>query len=432
VTLVLSWYRAYSCLGNSASVVAQIATAIERLNLSRFVRSLRVEKRAKGNFYLFLEFDSKVRGQLPPDVEGSLKAVPCLKQPQPGFFEFEQISKMVGADLEVHEYARRLNFWKIADPPADDPFDAPGEELACYDSAQIDQLLLWLSAHGNVSWPRFNTAFRELVTEKTNGTLNQVVRRLKLLGHVETSNDGKSVCIAPSTITLISPGVWLHSGQRDSALFRSLSSLGRLNQIGLPAGPSRVTLIRQEEPSTEMLETLSSQGTTLQSSISTRLSELLQPVGAWAKRLPTLDGLKASLYEVRVFDGKAFSEGSFNSRQSGFYELWPQKGRLDRRNPDFSAFYNAETQVWHRGDWYGLRFLALCQVSRCTTRYNSSSGEFAVPVAWRWPELYERCLVLSSGMLPDVKAGWLIYSSIPAAVVNDLTTKLMLNNHEEQ
>ena len=75
-----------------------------------------------------------------------------------------------------------------------------------------------------------------------------------------------------------------------------------------------------------------------------------------------------------------------------------------------------------------MRFLAL-QVAgdQCPVQYDGETGRFAVPAAWRWPELYERSLVLASGRLPKRRDEWIIYESVSCRLVELLTPKLSLS-----
>ncbi len=50
----------------------------------------------------------------------------------------------------------------------------------------------------------------------------------------------------------------------------------------------------------------------------------------------------------------------------------------------------------------------------------------AVLLSWRWPELYERTLVLASGRLPDRSGGWLRFDDIDPRLLETLAKKLRL------
>lgn len=48
----------------------------------------------------------------------------------------------------------------------------------------------------------------------------------------------------------------------------------------------------------------------------------------------------------------------------------------------------------------------------------------AIPIYQRWPEIYERALVLASGQLPTYQGSWLLYDKVEREVVRQLTKKL--------
>src|SRR2546428_1873037 len=54
--------------------------------------------------------------------------------------------------------------------------------------------------------------------------------------------------------------------------------------------------------------------------------------------------------------------------------------------------------------------------SPCPVLYEPAMGRLAIPLDWRWPELYERVLVLASGQLPVHRNPWLIYEDRKSVV----------------
>jgi hypothetical protein len=134
------------------------------------------------------------------------------------------------------------------------------------------------------------------------------------------------------------------------------------------------------------------------------------------------------MFNVKRFDGCTFVEDIFDERKSGFYELWPLEAHQSAANrPKYVLFYDAVKRRWLRGDWYGLRFLALqSSGAPCPVRYDPPSGRLAIFEDWRWPELYERVLVLASGRLPNYNQRYLIYDSISPQLLSELNAKLNL------
>ncbi|GAB4514740.1 MAG: hypothetical protein OHK0046_17240 [Anaerolineae bacterium] len=59
--------------------------------------------------------------------------------------------------------------------------------------------------------------------------------------------------------------------------------------------------------------------------------------------------------------------------------------------------------------------------------YDSARQELAISLNQRWPDLYERSLVLASGQLPGSHNGHAIYTNISATQVHILASKLGAN-----
>jgi hypothetical protein len=102
---------------------------------------------------------------------------------------------------------------------------------------------------------------------------------------------------------------------------------------------------------------------------------------------------------------------------------------IEQPYPDYSYFYEADTQTWRKGDWYGLRFLDLYHskvLQDC--HYRADQKQLQVCYHQRWPQLYERALVLASGYLPQVSSDrlWLRYHNITPELTSCLTQKLSL------
>ena len=96
-------------------------------------------------------------------------------------------------------------------------------------------------------------------------------------------------------------------------------------------------------------------------------------------------------------------------------------------------YLDQSNQRWLRADWYGLRFLAYDSAGRdFEVTYDSSTNDLLIPMAERWPMLYERALVLASGSLPGPAANsrWLKYSGVSSELVQLLTEKLNVSIRE--
>jgi hypothetical protein len=169
--------------------------------------------------------------------------------------------------------------------------------------------------------------------------------------------------------------------------------------------------------------------------VALRLAQALPPVADWVSLQPGLQGIIPQLYRVKRFNGDVFIDVHFDS-QPGMYEFWPLEEGPDQKVADdyplLTAFYDAPRDRWLRGDWYGLRFLTrLANGEVCPARYETDTCRLAVPTDWRWPELYERALVLASGRLPERSGEWLIYRAITPQALEVLSQKVVLQLKED-
>ncbi|MEF3274071.1 MAG: hypothetical protein K6356_06645 [Chloroflexus sp.] len=443
------WYKGFHCSGlKPQRLINQLALLIQRYDLGDLVPVIRVEKQAgPGGYYFFLAIESPVVGQIPEKVQELLFQNALLRDAIEQPFTFNEIRSMVSAEHIVHDYVRLIPYVLPCLPPVSDPFDEPIEEMAVEEVArsnillqtqQYDRLLSWLSATGQGSWQLFQQAWQTL-----GGKVRpqRVLRQLRLLGHLETSINRKRWAVAPSTIFPISSdertGQWVLSGRRDTAL---LQHLQRHSDIEIEFAPQA----RGDGPATVYVYTRSAEHLAAALKTFNRpiyqvepaglyLARVLPSIAGWKQTLEPLQGVRPHAYTLKYFNGKTFVEIDFD-RKSGLYELWPRERRSSSRGvigPEYVLYYDAETDRWLRGDWYDLRFLVRYHAGqKCPVRWRSTTGQLAVPLHWRWPEIYERALVLASGCLPDFRQGWLIYYNIDSVLFEELRQKLSLDNEE--
>ena len=154
------------------------------------------------------------------------------------------------------------------------------------------------------------------------------------------------------------------------------------------------------------------------------LATILPDLTGWQASLQSIskEAIPIGLYTCQRWSNNTFVDYSFRF-ETGLYELI---SREDTPNaPRFTLYYDASSEQWLRGDWYGLRFLAQQQAGQAiSAHYNSSLHQLAVPVDNRWPDLYERSLVLASGLLPRYQDGWLYYTHISVDHCELLAEKL--------
>jgi hypothetical protein len=442
------WYAAFRCVGKLEVILKQLSTKIRNDNLGKFVPRICFEKRPQKQFYLCIAIESPVTGELPPELKGLL-GLPCLRSPVPphgrkyGYQPFtrEQIRGLVGGEVNVEDYVRRIRYRPLATLPHEDPFgtlpEASEQDDRGEQGAELthlhNHLLYWLSTVGIGSVATFQTACHTLGLSRDGTEPRRILHRLRLLGHLECSRDGARWSIAPPVLTqrshLLGDDTHVLCGGRDTNLLDTLKRVASVEEVPqwgaeTPAtvyvrGVDAVRIAASRLDSTIQLRVVNN--------AAERLADLVPPIAAWPDTLQVLSGIRPHMFDVRRFNGPGFVDDVFEGK-SGLYELWPPKGDgQPSPAPRYTLFYEAKLDRWLRGDWYGLRFLALSlEGESCEVQYDQDSGRLAVPEKRRWPELYERALVLASGRLPAHRGGWLLYEAVSSRLLDILRTKLHL------
>ncbi len=140
--------------------------------------------------------------------------------------------------------------------------------------------------------------------------------------------------------------------------------------------------------------------------------------------LTPVSGFTISNFELEQWRGQTYVKTRFN-QQTGLYRLSPHEAN-PRLLPQ-TLFFDAATDRWYSGPWYDLRYLAQRTAGvPCRVQYHAGLQRLAIPANYRWPDLYERALVLASGLLPlrSLDNGWYCFSDIPPELAQTLAHKL--------
>jgi hypothetical protein len=163
-----------------------------------------------------------------------------------------------------------------------------------------------------------------------------------------------------------------------------------------------------------------------------RLADVLPDLESWVGTLEPVRGL-TNPQRVERWQGNGYvEEHGFYVREnhyfgpSGLYRV--TRGEGAHQCP-LTFFFDHERQLLLRGDWSGLRFLAQRRDGNCPDAVWQKDGDGGVLILAsrdRWPMLYERALVLASGLLPDVtpRTELLRYRGVPLATAVTLAAKL--------
>lgn len=428
-------YRGYRCRGDPEKVIELITKQVDNFAVRHRVPRVcteRLARRGTQEFYLFVAFEQEENAPLEDSVAkffDSIQTTPPRLGKSIGDFERQQLSKFVSQDLRFQEFSRRLRHKPWVPPDPGDPFDEEGDERLSLSELELtqgfDHLLLWMSAHADGSFATLDSARRALRIEMDT---RRVLRTLRLLGHCETSPDGSRWSMAPSTVIQVDEVCFVLAGPRDESMVQKLRQRfpAKTEQLPQPsgAGPSAFR-IRTDDPGD-----LSEFEVTLERQAGRALARALPSIDDWAKALESVPIDVGGLTFQRL-NGDTFDDiGVFNG-ESGFYRV-----QSTGTNAHPRYLYYAPELEWRRGEWTGLRFLArLRQFGRAPCTFDTRNHRLFVPFEWRWPEIYERALVLSSGQLPtrvdNGDGAWLAYGSIERELLELLQPRLELDVQDE-
>jgi hypothetical protein len=325
-------------------------------------------------------------------------------------------------------------------------YDLPPLSQASADPAPFDRLLTWLSAAGEGRWESFLRVAKALGAVSDLPSARRLYRRLILLGHLDSSRDGRAWSVAPPVLVQAAarPAEAFWCGSRTSALARALPGSFQSDQ---PApqpdgfGPSR-WCYRHPNAGTDVGLALCTEPPAWQAPawggpVAERLAALLPHIDEWSKTLRSDDVLTAP----DVAEQWHLASGSFQPQQafrvepsgrcSGPTGLYRLTYGEDSGSFQLTVFFDAAAETKRqllRGEWYGLRFLALRRGGKYLKAMwrEEGGGLLAVPYRQRWPLLYERALVLATGLLPrrQPENGLLYYQGIPLALATAVAEPL--------
>ena len=438
-------YVGVQTVGRTVPVLERIRQVVRSFNLTHAIPIIKVEKKARGQFYIFLAIEGVEGDRLPDSIVQVLRSA-GLTGRQFWPLRLSEIKSMVNtAEVETYGFSALLykSLWErdIGDPyDLSDDMASETETADPYLGERYNQLLYWLSATAEGTWDAFVSTCVALRLASDSRYARRILRRFMLLGHIECSKDGSAWTISPSAIVFcpLKNGTGFLCGQRTPKMLKALEDVWSLVEYPQPScqGPSRIEV--QCEPLAEsVLEMPSGIALHATGTVSIRLVELLPDLEGWKETLTVIEKLNTTNCSVEIWEGKQYvscpdfyQRGDDYSGVSGLY-------RLTRETNSYRMilYFDSNRQRWLKGDWYGLRFLAYTDAGQaCEAIYQTDANVLMIPDNERWPMLYERALVLSSGFLPrrNEDAGLLIYQMVPDNLSHILAGKLnvsMEKNH---
>ncbi|WNC22125.1 MULTISPECIES: hypothetical protein [unclassified Thermosynechococcus] len=418
-------------------LIEVISRSVQSRNLVPYIPLLRIEKEPKGEYYFFIAIESIEMGDIPPEVDSFIKGLKeqCFNFPvgkERNQFTIDDIKPMVGAAHDVQDYTNPIPYrsQKII---RESPFalvdstktqNLSDEQIRQF-STKHEHLLYWLSASGSGTWESFKKTCEILDLHEPK----RILRRLKLLNHLTTSDNGSKWQVNPPSLVHVgtdsepSDQTFLLHGQRSHCFLQRLREFGSLKERHQPRGeaPPRIKLILPSQITIEIL------AQKIGYSINLAESSSILSLNDWQNSLNRIDGVLPFNFDLKRFDGANFIDCIFQN-ETGFYQFWTK----DSRRLRYNFFYNQNTQSWLQGDWYGLRFLAILSLGQNVEfYYNRQEKTLAIPRAQRLPEIYESHLVMASGMLPTYRDGFLIYTRISSRLAREISEALKITLTEQ-
>jgi len=391
------WYRAFRGYGRADELAEKLGDYVRQRRISDTVCGMRIEKRPRGEFYFFVALETEYIGVLPPEIDDELSACPLLRHHIEGDYELEEIRSMVGSELRLAALGQCINYRKLQQEVSEDPFRIVDSATEEWDN-RAERLLWYLSAIGAGRWDKYRTVSFALGSSGP-GEAARISRSLRLLGHMEVSHDGARWSVTPPAAIQVPSHDGTTLTYRTGA--RKMSTPG--NRTSQVRAPDRVSADDESEYLYHP---------------ALGVTEALPTVQEYARLLPKVEGVSPTGHQFNSYDGKRFVDTQFQG-EPGFYEV---VARSERK----AALY-FDGQSWARGDWYGLRYLY--QYGRgliLPARYDAASWILAIPLHQRPPELFERALVLSSGLVPDRVDNWYVYSNVDPIVASNVCQQLCM------
>jgi hypothetical protein len=454
----LRWYKVFLIQGDQKrrkSVIGDIQSLITDNGLSEHLPFMHIEQTNASsiNSYVFLLIKSETLYKLPPELDKHLIQILASKQYRlnirfPKYRDFryydeiinflKEERKQVKNRLEIYNFGITIPYKPVLPNDDPNPFNLLGDVSTAIENSlppeNYDLLLYLLSSLGNGLWESFRLACNMLQIPESK----RFLRRLKLLGHIETSADGKRWSGTPIALVSVKASrpnsqEFILCGQRSSNLVDILGELAFIEYIEQPKGDAplciRVQLGADPEAIDQLVEALRDRNIAIQNvgNASLKFAKALPTRQEWMQTLPHISApILGYDYEYYDIQQERFVECNFPNL-TGMYQLRHQ--RL-LQFPPHVCFFDKARDRWFQGDWYGLRFLALqCSEQKLSAKYDRETNNLYIPWSQRWSEIYERALVLSSGCLPsEVKTNHfgrsLQYQNVQAEVAELLASKL--------
>lgn len=399
-----------------------------RYPVVRYERPQGGRRRGAGEIYLFLGVDlapQEGTELAPAQDRAFLKRLGF--RVLPNLLDGAQIKTMTArSEISTEGFWFRFNETQIPPPPPTLEQEEAGDNQTgtLLDDSRFDQLLWWLSARGHGSWSELVSAIEALGLCADYCSPAGVMRNLVLLGHVESRTNDSRWSVAPrcSVTCVLDDEVSFLTGARgpsDELIVSDIAGASRSTQPN-GAGPARIAF---PADTSSMPDDLAPVGRA-----ALALAYLMPTISDWISRLSEIHRPDLGGGTLQRFDGRTWEPDSSVRETDTGYDgpsgLYRFLGEGNRTL--WHALYDSERQRWNRADLTGLKFAALTLEAhdRLRVTLDPSTGDLLIPVAQRWPLIYERALVLASGWLPAYSDGYLRYCRVGELLARKLADRL--------
>lgn len=421
------WYIGFITRGSPSDLTTQLGRLVRQYSLGDFIARACYEKRSNhknhGEYYFFMGVVSEQKGVLPDDLFRPFSVL--LNQLNlhdiGAYVYYDEIQSWVSKEIEAFNF-RQIKMPQTSICRPSDPFHYTGltsdNHQGIESNPAFNHLLYWLSSYGRGTWQQFRTTCMELGIDPSGEHARRFARQLRSLGHIEMTNNGQNWFVAPACLVQVETMDQQYhtflSGQRSPHLIEALQTEASVIIEPHPnrTGPEIVRAVFiNEAAALSFAENYSQQ------------NHYLRTVGlaSWkiATKLPNLTEWEAQLSELPIVTGKYTYQQWINGHleivpmpnETGLYQLTHVNERVPYSQ--MTLFYDAENKVWRKADWYGLHYLMLRRTGvTCEAHYDNERRELAIALEQRWPDVYERALVLASGVLPIVQNNYAIFRNI--------------------
>jgi len=290
-------------------------------------------------------------------------------------------------------------------------------------SQAYQNLLYIMSMYGKGTWQSFRGFCKVIGLDP-----KQIMRHLRLLGHVELINHGRDWVVAPPC--LVQPDINPNSqsgytvflaGQRSKSIVDFLSYYAHtIEPHPYKNAPECIYIHFNNQEDAQ--EFASRHHYHQVGTVARTMVEQLPTLDEWESLLPS-QLIVTAHYNFSEWRDGVFTPLEGLPNKTGLYEV---KHRNSLSNiPKQTLYYDAGREQWLKTDWYGLRYLMLKRTGKNPKiHYNPQENLVIIDKNHILPYIYEKALVLASGCLPTDRGDFISYSGVSRETIHLLSSKI--------